>query len=142
MPIISLVYPDHINKYPYHCKCYLLFMSCGKVHQLDSKVPVSTVQKCDVRLFNMDLLYIYSSPHTMMSFLPRHDAILLLILVFPDRSRVSNLVLTWTPLITSSNPSGCSAHSRRSSFWRVLFIFNIVPAWRGTQPLCDDLCMK
>ena len=59
-------------------------------------------------------------------FLPRHDA-LLASKVLLYRFRVSNLVLTWTPLITSSNPSGCSPHSPRYSSLRVLFSFNIIP---------------
>ena len=49
---------------------------------------------------------INTKPHTMMSsLLPRHDA-LLLSMIFLDRTRVSNLVLAWTPFITCSNPSG------------------------------------
>ena len=48
-------------------------------------------------------------------------------MVFFDRFRVSNLVLTWTPLITSSNLSDCSLHSSRSISLTVLFSFNIIP---------------
>ena len=66
--------------------------------------------------------------------LPRLDA-LLLSMVLCDRSRNSNLVLTWTPLITCSNPSGCSPHALRYSFLRLLFSFNIIPVYRGTSRL-------
>ena len=47
-------------------------------------------------------------------------------MVFSDRTRVSYLALTWTPLITSSNPCDCSAHSPRYSSLKV-FSFNIKP---------------
>ena len=66
--------------------------------------------------------------------LPRLD-VLWLSMVFSDSLRTSNLVLTWTPLITCSNPSGCSPHFSRSRFVRLLFSFNIIPVYRGTARL-------
>ena len=80
-------------------------------------------ERYDVMLFHTD---INTKPHTKMSFLPRYDA-LLLSMIFSDRFRVSNLVLPWTTLITSSNPSGCSPHFLRFSFFRAVFPFNIIP---------------
>ena len=59
--------------------------------------------------------------HCIVSFLPRHEA-LLLSMVLSDRSRVSNLVLTWKPLITSSNPSGCSLHLPRFSSFKSIIL--------------------
>ena len=72
----------------------------------------------------------------MKLLLPRHDALLLSMVLF-DRSRDSSLVLTWTPLITCSNPSGCSPHLIRFSFLR-LFFSNTILIQRGASRLSHD----